>query len=668
MTYIEWNERIARRFFNEQNAGKKVFLCVEDALLEQLGGPTGKADFIAAVKSGPETARRPGLSVCTQARRTWEEWRNRSQEFPAYLAYLGLFVLAASQEGERETGYYKRLHRLLGEESTNRPPPCFYEMWPLWDDLEDWANDEQNGKLGIVSCDFAGAWPHVGLPRAQIVLTERERAKLTELFAAAELDSSAPPASEEMAHLARRHGHGRLEARTMRRLAREGEVDEEMRSLTIEALLDELRSWDGVVENDEGSSAGFHALRLNLRIKDRISGIADSRFVVRDSPNFPDVDMRVTVVGDAGGYQIGGLNATWLILRGADGTNMDATDVSWTQGLRLCFEEIVFRLPPRRVRVLRNGEFDHVEGLIEVNRLDPHREFYVVVTGESVGAIETWGKRAGKNWKEIVLRSGLPSGVRLFRADSADPAIVAPAEFPVLRTDSLVRVLLQDGIKTEPMGRRYFEFAPPKVCVEGLTPDNIVKVNRRTYPTVAGDVTITVLPSETEPSNRVSVLLGQEEKRFTSFQIVSERDIPWKRAWTWASGSDGTQVDSSESTPRVLGAAVFGYEAPPVIIGTERTADIIGSKPGQVATLPGDPLPTEWTPVWLIEHGRSNRRVIFCGADLEHCDPQSEPASDGGKVRDWQRLLWNERRQLAGPTRGPLVALWRKFREAARNG
>ena len=61
MTYTEWNEAIARRFFNELNAGKKVFLCVEDALLEQLGGPNGKADFIAAVKGGPETARRPAV-------------------------------------------------------------------------------------------------------------------------------------------------------------------------------------------------------------------------------------------------------------------------------------------------------------------------------------------------------------------------------------------------------------------------------------------------------------------------------------------------------------------------------------------------------------------------------------------------------------------------------
>lgn len=668
MTYTEWNEAIARRFFNELNAGKKVFLCVEDALLEQLGGPNGKADFVAAVKGGPETARRPGLSVRTQARRTWEEWRTSSQGFPAYLAYLGLFVLAASQEGERETGYYKRLHRLLGEEPTNRPPPCFYEMWPLWDDLEDWANDDQSGKLGIVSCDFAGAWPHVGLPRAQIVLTERERAKLTELFAAAELDSSAPPASEEMAQLARRHGHGRLESRTMRRLAREGEVDEEMRSLTIEALLDELRSWDGAIENDQGSLSGFHTLRLNLRIKDRLSGIADSRFVVRDSPTFPDADMKITGAGTGGGYQIGGVNASWLILRGADGNNIDATSISWTQGLRLCFEEIVFRLPPRRVRVLRKGEFDHVEGLIEVNRLDPHREFYVVVSAESVRAIETWGQRAGKNWKEIVLRSGLPSGVRLFRADSADPAIAAPAEFPVLKTDSLVRVLLQEGIKTEPMGRRYFDFAPPKVCVEGLTPDNVVKINRTTYPTVAGDVTITVLPAEVEPSNRVSVLLGEEEKRFASFQIVAGKDIPWKRVGAWASMSDGAQVDSSGSVPRALGAAVFGFEAPPVIIATERTADIIGAKPGQIATLPGDPLPTEWIPVWLIEHGRSNRRVIFCGADPEHCAPSGESVSDRRKVRDWQRLLWNERRQLAGPTRGPLVALWRKFKEAAQNG
>jgi len=668
MTYSEWNEVIARRFFNEQNAEKKVFLCVEDTLLEQLGGPDGKADFINAVKSGPETARRPGLSICTQARRTWEDWRNNSMGFPAYLAYLGLFVLAASQEGERETGYYKRLHRLLGDEETNRPPPNFYEMWPLWDDLEDWANDERGGRLGIVSCDFAGAWPHVGLPRAQIVLTERERSKLGELFAAAELDSSAPPASEEMAQLSSRHGQGRLEGRTMRRLVREGEVDEEMRSLTIEALLDELRSWDGVAENQQGARSEFHTLRLNLRIKDRLSGTADSRFVIRDAPTFPDGDITITAHGNGGIFYVGSVNSSWRILRAGDGTNIDATRISWTQGLRLSFGEVVFRLPPRRVRVLRKGEFDSVEGLIEVNRLDPQREFYVIATDECVTALEMWGKRAGKNWQELVLRSGLPNGFRLFRADSADPAVAAPADFPVLKADSLVRVLLQEGIKTEPMGRRYFDFAPPKVRIEGLVPDSVVKVNRTVYPVVAGDVTLTLKTTEMESSNSVSITVGSEERRFASFQIVNAKDLPWKRADSWASASDGSQVEASAGEPRALGAAVIGFEAPPVVIATERSADIIGPRPGQIATLPGDPLPSDWIPIWLIEHGRANRRVIFCGVDPELCAPTNEPVADRRKVRDWQRLLWNERKQLAGPTRGPLVALWRRFKEAAQNG
>lgn len=667
MTYADWNEAIARRFFNEQNAGRKVFLCVDDALLIQLGGADGKADFIAAIKRGPESARRPELSICTQARRTWEEWRKRPQGFPAYLGYLGFFVLAASQEGERETGYYKRLHRLLGEEATNRPPPCFYEMWPLWDDLEDWANDVQGGKFGIVSCDFAGAWPHVGLPRAQIVLTERERAKLPELFAAAELDSAAPPASEELAQLARKHGAGRLETRTMRRLAREGEFEEEMRSLTLEALLDELRSWDGSVEAADGITGGFHSLRWNLRIKDRLSGIADARIVVRDAPSLPDGDMIVVETGGTHKRLITKLNEDWLTLKESDGTPINTVGILWPHGLRVAFDRMVFRLTPRRVRVLRRGEFDRIEGLVEVNRLDPHREFYVLVCDEAVIAVDRWGQRAGRNWKEITLRTGLPHGFRLFRADSADPAIAAPAEFPVLKTDPLVRVLFKGGIKTEPMGRRYFDFAPPDICVEGLAADNVVKINGIVRPIEAGDVTIVLGSSELQPSNRVSVLMNDEEIRVASFQIAGSQDLPWKRQGEWATRQDGSAISVTDSAPKALGAAVSGFVAPPVVIATERGADLIGPQPGQIVTLPGDAVPADWTPVWLIEHGRGNRRVIFCGSDPAKCSPVSASTNERRRVREWKRVLWNERKQLAGPTRGPLVLLWRKFKEAAEH-
>jgi hypothetical protein len=669
MTYREWNDLIARRFFHDGQAGKKVFLSVDDALLEELGGPAAKSDFVAAVKAGPSTARRPGLSLCTRARNTYEEWRTRSSNFPAYLAYLAFFVLAASQEGESgHEGYYKRLHRLLGEAPSNRPPPNFYEMWGLWDDLEQWANDENGGRLGIVNCDFAHTWPHVGLPRAQIVLTDRERTNLSGIFAAAELDPVAPPAAEEMALLCRRFGAGKIEARTIRRLAREGPVDEELRALTLEAILDELRSWNGTANDTNGTTADYHTLRINLRIKDRLAGIADSRLVVQDSPNFPDGEFEASTPTSAEPFRLGRCNATWLVLKSPTGTAIDAAKEAWVGGLRLSYDRIRLRLPHRRVRVLRRGESDRIEGLIEIYRLDPHREFYVLAEAESLPIVSAWATRAARNWQEIVLRSGLAPEWRLFRADGADPSIESPAEFPVLRSDPLIRILLVGGIKSEPTGRRFFEFTPPKVQLEGLPKGSSVRFNRTTRVADAGDMLLTPDLSELDTSNRVSVLVNDEEHRFVSFQILPTKEILWRRAAQSASLADGSPTLPMPGRPRADGAAVYDFIPPPLVLAPERGADLIGARPGQIACIPDEAIPSDWSPVWMIEHGRSNRRVTFCGSAPEQCVPMKQPMGDQRKVRSWRRVLWNERMRLAPPCRGPLASLWREYKEVARNG
>jgi hypothetical protein len=669
MTYAQWNAEIARRFFNELYGGKKVFLCVDDALLEEIGGSGGKTDFIAAIKAGPENAHRHGLSVCTQAKRTREEWRSDGAPgLPPYLAYLGFFVLAASPEGDYDSeGYHKRIHRLLGEAPSNQWLHNFGEMWALWDDLEGWANHEQSGRLGIVSCDFAGAWPHVGLPRAQIVLTARERTKLAELFADAELDPAAPPASEEMAQAVCKSGHGLLEARTLRRLGREGGTDEEMRSLTIEALLDELRSWDGAVTSAQGSSREFHTLRLNLRIRNRLTGIADSRIVVKDSPALIDDELILSASSGGSRYRMEEGGNGWMILCGDDLKNVNAATIDWEQGLRLSVSQMAFRLPPHRVRVLRKGEFDRIDGLIEVNRLDPYREFYVAAAGTCVNAVDEWGRRAGKNWQQIDLRDALPRGWRLFRADSADPAVSAPSEFPALRSDPLVRILLQGGLKIDGASRRYFDFAPPEICIEGLTPGAIVSLNDVPHPVDAGDAVLALPAFEFRPSNRVAVHFPNGDERSASFHIVPSNDISWRQPGKWQSREDGALREMADGGPRVNGAAVVGFEPPPIVIAPERAADVVGARPGQMIALPCEHLPADWTPVWLIERGRSHRRVIFCGGDLEHCVPSCEPVPDRKLVRDWKHLLWNERMRLAGPTRDPLAGLWRRFKEVAEN-
>ena len=668
MTYVEWNEKLARHFFNPANAGKRIFLSIDDSLLERLGGPSGKDDFVAAVKWGVDPSRPSGFGVCTQAKRSVEEWlQNHSAGFPPFIAYLGLFVLAASEEGEEgQEGYHKRLRRLLDEKAVNNWLSNFKEMWTLWEALQMWANEELKGSLGVVNADFTGAWPHMGLPRAQIVLTDKERAHLPEVFSAAELDPTDVPTAESAATLICRHGKGLLEARTLRRLGKQGTFDTDVRSLLIEALLEELRSWDGSVESGHHVGSRFHALRINLKIKDRLGGIATSRIVVHDAPDFGDDG--ISVVSNGKSFAFTNCNADWLVLRDNDAKTIDASNIEWNAGFRATNGKTLLRLPPRKVRVFRKGEFDRIEGLIEINRLDPYREFYISASEDCAGAIEKWGGRAATKWEKVDLKSGLPKKTVLYRADKADPSIPAPAEYPALQVDSLVRIFLAGGIKSEPATRRYFDFAPPKIRIENLSPSSSVTINEVLYPPCdGGDLTVEVPPDQLKETNTVVVVTPAEVKHTRTFQIVSGKDIPWRIQTQFYTDPRGERLVGDSDQAKVTGAAVLGFDVPHVFMAPERRSNILGKKPGEIISFPDDAPPVGWEPVWIIEQGRANRRVIFCGTSVERCTPSTEKVADKKRVREWKTILWNERKKLLAPSRSPLSALWTKYKERAEH-
>jgi hypothetical protein len=150
MNYLEWNDEIAKQFFTPEMADKRIYLFVTTDLIEKIGERSGVhfEDFIHAVKDGPPWTTRSGL--CQKALQACEGWRNRHHQFPSYIAYLALFVLAAGVEGDfAKHSYYPRLRTLLGEEPRSGQYPSYDRMVELWDDLEKWANEDQAGHLGI---------------------------------------------------------------------------------------------------------------------------------------------------------------------------------------------------------------------------------------------------------------------------------------------------------------------------------------------------------------------------------------------------------------------------------------------------------------------------------------------------------------------------------------
>jgi len=248
LDYVKWNDRVAAHFFRPEHEGRRIFLYVTPGVLGEIAASDGALnDFVSAVKAGPPGTTRQGL--CQRALQTFEQWHDRSGVFPPYVAYLGLFVLAAGIEGDfAPHAYYPRLRQLLGEEPTIGQYPSFQRMLTLWDDLERWANKDREGRLGTFRADIAGNWMYVGLPIAQTILTQYERECLHSIFAEVGLEPGTAPTDAQLAQTLLAYGQHRLRPRTLHLLERNG--DASLRDLLLETVLEELQDWDGVYVQD----------------------------------------------------------------------------------------------------------------------------------------------------------------------------------------------------------------------------------------------------------------------------------------------------------------------------------------------------------------------------------------------------------------------------------
>ncbi|NTW21565.1 MAG: hypothetical protein HGA42_19220 [Nostocales cyanobacterium W4_Combined_metabat2_030] len=184
MDYLKWNDLIAKHFFKPENAGLPVYLYVSKDLLNDLGRPHGVnwEDFIKAVKKGSLEVE--GKGICEKALETFDKWKYGQPDYPPYIAYLALFVLAvASDEDENpQHCYYPRLGELLGEKKATGQYPKFPEMQKLWEDLEVWSSKDKKETLGIFKSRSLGGNRHIGFPISQTLLTDTERKELHNIF------------------------------------------------------------------------------------------------------------------------------------------------------------------------------------------------------------------------------------------------------------------------------------------------------------------------------------------------------------------------------------------------------------------------------------------------------------------------------------------------------
>ena len=678
--YLEWNNRLAKYFFNEEMAGREVLLYINEEIINNIGDDIGnKDDFVRAVKEGPEYASSK-KGFCQKAYYIYKDWRNfKELEYPPYVAYLALFVLAENVEGDFDgRAYYPRLNKLLGNTEDSGVPSSFYDMWELWIDLEKWSKEGKGEELGFFSFRIRGGYQHVGLPLSQTILSNKERDNLPFIFSEADLDPMDPPPIETIKRILLQYGNKNhlLEKRTLKLLDSANGDNALLKNTLLEFVLDELSDWDQTVPDDRPEESSIpRETKTGLRIcldEDKLSRKVKAylRFKTNhEIPNggltFKDSNKTLTCLE---------ANANWSSpLRDKNTSeNFNASHINWNREFHIKDIELNWhaKLKASNVRLFCPGEKEGLSDWIEFHHLERQGKFMVAVYSDMEDHVRAWGSKSCEDFQKRDYM-GLPVGWSLFYGKN-------PAEscenIESLTLSSLLRIHLRSGIKTG-RGNTYLEFGLPSVELENSSGSEKIKINGEEIARSDKDIPMWELhgkfpickPLRIEVYGNNNEILQKRIIRIEEPHIKSVEYVPRR-------GPDGEIINDSRSyaTGAIVSGTVMESKVFEIALPAHLSTRIIflGSNPGEIKDWPGDEFPSEWHPVWaLSKEGHKQWTVYFCGK-LDHLDVKhipGKPLSDRRAVKRWKEAIWVNRKLNQPPTLLNLSEVWRKYMEAAKN-
>jgi hypothetical protein len=680
--YLEWNNRLARHFFNEEAAGKEVLLFVTRKTIDELGNDLGGfEDFLACVKVGPPWVTRQG--ICQKALQSYEEWRSRDTEFPPYIAYLTLFVLAGDIEGDFSVhSYYPRLWNLLSEAENTRPLPSFDEMWQLWVDLEKWSREDKSEELGRFTFRIRGGMVHVGIPLSQTLLSIEERKKLSTIFAKADLDPTNTPSSvtlvEALSEVAATHHL--LFPRTLRLLQSNSAENQPLKEALLEVIAEELSQWDGIERGeDSGEEETLLSTRTGLRICLQIDNLAKKvlpylRF--KSNREIPDNGLNFSFPQKSTTLTCRESNSGWStqLLDSVSGKVFDASTISWTERIVLIDDEYkwraLFKASP--VRLFASGRNFGLKDWVESQKIERVGKYIVVCSGQLREQVKSWAAESCEEFLEQNY-SGLPVGWSLFEIRNPRNSCDG---IEVLQLSSDVRIKLEGGVRIGP-GNKFLSLALPSIVLENITGQEQAFLNDQELTRSDANPPAWRLPPELQIDTPLKITVKQNgvDKHLSRTIRILEPEIsvafePIRRDLY------GNIVETNDATPYLSGVELYGVHTEafgeiPVTLPTYLSNRIffVGSVPGQIFEWPKDKIPDEWTPVWAIaKKGRKEWTVHLCGKlNGLSVENQTSGSIDLPAVRKWREVIWNNRKINTPPALPLLKLQWKNFVERAKD-
>jgi hypothetical protein len=550
-------------------------------------------------------------------------------------------------------------------------------MHLLWEDLECWANEDKHGDVGNFAARVSGGWVHVGMPLAQTLLTEQERATLPTVFSAAGLDPTSFPPDVELARLLVACGTHHLRPRTLTLLRKE-EADADLLGMLLEIVKEELAGWDGhtgAAADGNGRDGCFGNLRLCVAL-DRVAAVA--RFGMRCSMNrdFPEDGLTLSSPATRDQFACTEEVLHWSteIVSSGTAAPVDATRWEWDSTLELRDDRFGWRFTLRAsdVRIFVSGANEGLSGFIEIHRLPGDGAFSLAVSPRARETVEQWAAAACTGFRPIALSKGLPAGWSFFMAEGVvDDA--APCEsYPVLARPMDARLVLTGGIRAT---RRnwYLPFGLPDLVLESPR-----LADRVTCGTVAlkSDGGLYQLHSDIPVEERLiaEATVSGQVVRSKPFFVVGDFTWRWNSPLVTFDRYGAPRDPSLPPGDGASGAAVPNCVPSRTVFTPHpscferRRVFFLGRAPGQIVSWPAEPLPSDWQPVWAVPLERKGR-AIFCGIAVAEAEPLPTAADgsvDRRKLKQWKDVLCHWQKRIDLPCSPPLVQLWKRFQEAAR--
>jgi hypothetical protein len=655
---------------------------VTTEVVAEVGAPHNAdlSDLVAAVKAGPPGNTRHGWGICQQALQVTENWRARGLEYPPYLVYLALFVLAdtVEVEGFARFSYYPGLRQVLGEVPEAGGYPSFDKMYALWFDLEQWSNEDKGGALGVFRADILGKREYVGLPKAQTILTDDERHKLPLLFAENGFDPTSPPSDRELAHLLSHESHHYLLPRTKQLLANRGDGEVAVREVLLDAILEELQNWDGAVSPIPGAAEHAEAAVGNLRLTMTLDTTArTARFGLRCRSNreYPEEGLQLSGGAireplvcreDWQGWSLPLTNA------GGPAGVFDASRLDWREGLSLADHEHSWKatLSKRAVRVMVSAKPSGFDGFVEQSQLPQGKSFCLLAREEHAEALRAWGRASCEGFAETALTAGLPAGWRMFSAERANSDAGIRDAFPYLAFPTVLRIQFLGGLRVK--GNQYFTFALPRIEVTGAVEGASVFCND--HPLDRDAETGFYSIPDALCARRLVVEVKRNGERIRSRSIYSVETVAWRDVGAGAGLDRFGRRAADGAADRCVGPIVEGFTLPPFDPGTflppgaGHRVYFVGRNPGEIVECPPEVLPDDWRPVWAVPmQGRGKAAAVYCGANPAQEVPGGTGSRDHRRRMLWRKVLWHMKRHITAPTHPALARLWREYKEVAEH-